>query len=211
MNTVEQIYRQTRLAEGDCWEWSGTSTTGGGLIRVDGVLCQASRVSYEAFVGPIAHSIKLRHTCGNKQCVNPSHLAPIISKAAWEQIFSDEMDAFSKRISREKMTFEQQKEELEKLKKDQIIRANAPEKSTFVLTEEQLAEAERIRSERDERKAPPTKQRIFNPSTSIEYRMAKRDVAMAEITLNEARAALITAQANLSKVLYIARVKFDQA
>jgi hypothetical protein len=59
-----------------CWIWCGTrSRLGYGLISFDGKKQQlAHRVSWFLRHGEWPRSETLDHTCGNRSCVNPSHL-----------------------------------------------------------------------------------------------------------------------------------------
>ena len=66
------------LVEGDCWLWTKCKNSDGyGRMRVNGVLEQVHRVSYEIFVGPIPEGLELDHTCRNRACINPAHLEPV--------------------------------------------------------------------------------------------------------------------------------------
>jgi hypothetical protein len=62
-----------------CWVWSrqiANSGYGRLMLRVDGETryVSAHRASYSAFVGPLADHQLVRHSCGNRLCVNPEHL-----------------------------------------------------------------------------------------------------------------------------------------
>ena len=59
---------------GECWEWTGSAHNAGyGVVGAK----LAHRLSYEAFVGPIADTLTIDHLCQNRKCVNPAHLEPV--------------------------------------------------------------------------------------------------------------------------------------
>jgi len=61
-----------------CWIWQrSTSLNGYGQVWHQGRLQRAHRVFYELYVGPIPEGLQIDHTCHNKLCVNPDHLAPV--------------------------------------------------------------------------------------------------------------------------------------
>lgn len=64
-------------ADGDCWEWTGSTREGYGAVRFRGRNTLAHRVSYEHLVGPIPEGLELDHLCRNRRCVNPDHLEPV--------------------------------------------------------------------------------------------------------------------------------------
>ena len=58
-----------------CWIWMGAHDDRGyAFLQVDGKTRRVSRLSYEAFKGPVTSGLMLRHTCDNPFCVNPDHL-----------------------------------------------------------------------------------------------------------------------------------------
>lgn len=60
---------------GGCWQWRGAyDGEGYGLIRVAGTLRRASRVAWEATIGPIPTGLSILHACDNPSCVRPDHL-----------------------------------------------------------------------------------------------------------------------------------------
>jgi hypothetical protein len=61
------------LGADDCWEWQGAVRGKGyGVFRK----ISAHRYAYQTHRGPIPDGLLIRHMCGNKLCVNPSHLEP---------------------------------------------------------------------------------------------------------------------------------------
>ncbi len=60
--------------ENGCWEWSGATNNGRGVVTFQGVSILAYRLSYYLFndVWPVG---SCRHLCGNKLCISPAHLA----------------------------------------------------------------------------------------------------------------------------------------
>lgn len=53
-----------------CWIWCGQTVSGYGRFREE----RAHRYAYQLHRGPIPEGMMIRHMCGNKLCVNPSHL-----------------------------------------------------------------------------------------------------------------------------------------
>lgn len=77
---IQQFY--SRLSpNGDCLEWAGSVNTGGyGQPRVNGKHVLAHRLVYELENGPIPtgegyHGAVVMHTCDNRLCCAPAHLA----------------------------------------------------------------------------------------------------------------------------------------
>lgn len=79
-----------KVVFGDCWEWTGTKRTNGyGSFYAKNMQTQAHRVMYAWVVGPISGDRIVHHTCDNKGCVNPDHLA-LMSHSAHTSIHHGE-------------------------------------------------------------------------------------------------------------------------
>ncbi len=72
-----RFWAKVNREEGGCWIWSGSQDKGVGYgrIKIEGKNLRASRVSYTLATGKDPREMVVRHTCGNKSCVNPEHLA----------------------------------------------------------------------------------------------------------------------------------------
>ena len=73
---LERFLRHvTKHPETLCWNWTGASSRGYGLFRLDnGKTTGAHRASYLLFVGALDQDKQLHHTCRNRSCCNPDHL-----------------------------------------------------------------------------------------------------------------------------------------
>jgi hypothetical protein len=58
----------------ECWEWTGYTLDGYGLIRVDGHNIRSHRLAWEITNGPILDNKLILHKCDNRKCCNPNHL-----------------------------------------------------------------------------------------------------------------------------------------
>lgn len=67
-------------ASGVCWEWTGATTSGYGVIgrggRGDGNAL-THRVMWEEMIGAVPQGLDLDHLCRNRACCNPDHLEPV--------------------------------------------------------------------------------------------------------------------------------------
>lgn len=67
-------------APDECWDWGRSlDTTGYGRCMSFHFWFEyrAHRIAYRLFVGDIPDHLELDHVCGNRACVNPSHLEPV--------------------------------------------------------------------------------------------------------------------------------------
>ena len=82
LSPIERMLLRSAVTESGCWELSGVTTSGYGIVgvgsRQDRVY--AHRLSYETFVGPIPDGLQIDHLCRRRHCVNPNHLEPVTAK-----------------------------------------------------------------------------------------------------------------------------------
>lgn len=70
----KQFWNQVNQ-DGDCWLWTGTVRKDGNVkIKIDGREWMAHRFAWEEINGPLDRNQIVRHTCGNKHCMNPDHM-----------------------------------------------------------------------------------------------------------------------------------------
>ena len=71
MTRIRRFWKHVDVRGPDeCWPWHGPSGRGG--PEFDGR--PACIRAYELARGPVPDGARLRHICGNPQCVNPEHL-----------------------------------------------------------------------------------------------------------------------------------------
>lgn len=80
-SSLEERFWARVDASGDCWEWTGdTSTQGYGRLTRCGRELGAHRVAYEILVGPIPSGLTIDHLCRVHHCVNPDHMEVVTNR-----------------------------------------------------------------------------------------------------------------------------------
>lgn len=67
--------RVERKSDAECWPWLGANRNGYGAIKHQNKVVSAHVVSFVIHGGTLDEGIIVTHTCDNRICCNPSHLA----------------------------------------------------------------------------------------------------------------------------------------
>jgi hypothetical protein len=70
------IVREPSALPTGCWEWTGHTNKGYGIISIRCKNYTAHRLIYQHYRGPVSDDMDLHHECENRICVNPDHLTP---------------------------------------------------------------------------------------------------------------------------------------
>ena len=77
---IERFLLKINVVDSGCWEWTGCSSHGYGLMKINSKMIGVHRFIYEYFVGKINHALQLDHLCRNRKCANPDHLEQVTLK-----------------------------------------------------------------------------------------------------------------------------------
>ena len=72
---IEKFWSRVNKAVNGCWEWTGSTNTGGyGNTRWGRKTALTHGLAYSLSCGPIPDGACILHSCDNRTCCNPSHL-----------------------------------------------------------------------------------------------------------------------------------------
>ena len=73
-----RLAERVRRSPTGCLLWRRSLQSNGyAQMRVRGRLFLAHRLAYELAAGPIPEGLELDHVCGNRHCVEPTHVQPV--------------------------------------------------------------------------------------------------------------------------------------
>mgnify|MGYP000998694190 FL=1 len=76
--TIARFWTKVDVREpGECWPWTAavrSRTCQYGVLKVDGTVRLAHRLSFEIAYGEVPDGLFVCHTCDTPRCVNPAHL-----------------------------------------------------------------------------------------------------------------------------------------
>ena len=95
-----------------CWLWTGaTKPDGYGLFRFNGKSHYPHRLSLSHSLGrPIGNRLLVRHTCRNRNCLNPAHLQEGTHKDNYADYIRDGTNAKGEKVTISKLKEQQVKE-----------------------------------------------------------------------------------------------------
>jgi len=82
INIQKRFWNRVRRGDtNECWPWLGCiESEGYGVIKIDGKMHKAHRLSHLVNIGLIPEGFVVDHNCENKSCVNPDHLEAVSQK-----------------------------------------------------------------------------------------------------------------------------------
>ena len=110
----------SKVQKSNCWEWTGSTKNGYGLLRVNGSDYYAHRISY-AITNEDPGKFCVCHTCDNPKCVNPSHLWLGTHLDNMGDMVAKRRHSHGEKTPQAKLTKEQVKEILESKETHQIL------------------------------------------------------------------------------------------
>lgn len=79
MDAFRRIYEKCEMVDG-CWQFTGAKTNGYGRIKYMGVNRRAHIAMWLISGRDLVEGLELDHLCGNRSCVNVSHLEMVDHK-----------------------------------------------------------------------------------------------------------------------------------
>ena len=87
-----------------CWLWTGWMANGYGVLRINGKMVRAHRLSFELHHGKIPPGEDVCHKCDTPTCVNPDHLFAGSRKINMQDCVAKNRIAKGSRHGRAKLT-----------------------------------------------------------------------------------------------------------
>ena len=75
---MDRFWNKVEKYDDGCWVWTAaTNERGYGVVKIDGKVRKAHRISYEMRHGQIPKGLQIDHLCRNRSCVRPDHLEAV--------------------------------------------------------------------------------------------------------------------------------------